>query len=327
MKCSIIIPNWNGRRFLKTCLGSLAAQSHKPFEIILVDNGSTDATIDFVKKRFPRVKIIALAKNVGFAAAVNAGIKKASGDYVALLNNDTEADKNWLKNMLDAARRQPEAMFFASKMLDYYKRDTIDSCGDAMTWCGRSYKIGEGEKDGPRYQKEKFIFGACAGAALYRKEFFAEVGYFDEDFFAYLEDVDIDFRAQFLGLKCLFASDARVYHIGSATAGRKSRFAFGLMIRNHFFVILKDYPLSLLIANLPKIIYSEFRFFLASIREGFVGKYFQSILGIILQTRTMLKKRGFIQRHRTVSNQELNKNIDNNFNYKPLFQALKNYRG
>lgn len=326
-KFSVIIPNWNGVRFLKVCLESLSKQSYRDFEVIIVDNGSTDESISYIKKEFPRFKVIALEGNFGFARAVNVGIKKAGGDFIALLNNDTETDKNWLKYILKATQNHPKAAFFASKMLDYKRRDIIDSCGDAMTWCGRSYNIGEGNNDSTNYREEKYIFGACAGAAAYRKEFFDRIGHFDEDFFAYLEDIDLDFRAQLMGMKCLFVPDAIVYHIGSATAGRGSGFAFQQMVRNHLLLILKNYPLKSLIRHSVKILYSELRLLAAAKRENYLREYGNAIKGALACLRTVLAKRSIIQRNIVISHEELDEVIDASFPYKAPYQAVKDALG
>jgi len=322
-KISIIIPNWNGRNILGSCLGSIKHQSYRSFEVIIVDNGSTDGSINYVKKEYSQYKIIVLKDNVGFARAVNVGVKASRGDLVALLNNDTEADKHWLREIANAAVRHPEATFFASKMMDYKRRNIIDSCGDAMTWTGRSYKIGEGKKDSAKYQKERYIFGACAGAAAYRKEFFDKVGYFDEVFFAYLEDVDLDFRAQLLGLKCLFVPSAIVYHIGSATAGRGSGFAFRQMIRNHIFLIIINFPIRYLWHYGAKIIYSELRLLAAAWREGYLGEYLRAMGDVLVNFKRMLAKRASVQRNIKISFIELSKVVEAEFVYKPISQAAK----
>jgi hypothetical protein len=322
-KISIIIPNWNGARFLGTCLKSLAKQNYQDFEVIVVDNGSSDNSVDFIKKEYPQHQVIALKENVGFARAVNIGIKATPSNLIALLNNDTEVDKNWLGEIAHAAAKYPEATFFASKMMDYKRRDIIDSCGDAMTWSGRSYKIGEGSKDSPKYCKEKYIFGACAGASAYRKEFFDKVGYFDEDFFAYMEDVDLDFRAQLLGLKCLFVPSAIVYHIGSATAGRGSGLAFRHMVRNHLFLILKNYPLAGLARHSARILYSELRLLAAARRERYLKEYFWAMKEVLFNLGLTLAKRAKIQKKTHVSLGALNQVIELNFPYKPAVKALQ----
>lgn len=326
MKFSIIIPTWNGKVFLKACFDSLKNQSFKDFEVILVDDFSTDDTIQYTKKYFPWVKIIEKSKNSGFPSSVNLGIKAAKGEFIALLNNDTEVDKDWLQNILNSATNHPEAGFFASKMLDFKDRSIIDSCGDGMTWSGRGYKIGELKKDSRKFETERYVFGACGGAAVYRKELFDRIGLFDEDFKFYLEDVDIDFRAQLAGYKCVFVPGAKVYHIGSATAGKRSSFSFKMMIKNHFHLILKNYPWQKIISNIFKLKYSELRFFAAAIKYHFVREYFWGVNQALLESPKMLPKRRRIQRNRKASLKELDQIIDPKFNYKSLSKAIKDAR-
>jgi len=319
---SIIIPNWNGQKFLKTCLDSIYHQSYKNFEIILVDNGSSDDSIPFLEKNYPEVRTIKLPKNLGFSPAVNIGIREAKGDYIFLLNNDTELADDFLIEMKKAILENPEVGFFASKMLDFKDHTIIDTVGDRMTWSGRSYKLGMLEKDSPKYQTPYLIFGACGGAAVYQKEMLDKIGLLDEDFFAYLEDIDLDFRAQLSGYKCLFVPEAKVFHIGSATSSTISGFAFKLMIKNHWHLIYKNYPWQKIVVNLPKIAYSDLRFFAASVRYHFVRDYLWGLTHAIAEFPKMIKKRQLIQRNRTVSLKYLDSIIDKNFNYKTIGELL-----
>lgn len=322
-KITVIIPNWNGEQYLKTCFDSLRKQIFKHFEVVLIDNGSNDNSVEFTQRNYPEIKIIQLTKNTGFAPAINIGIKSSKTNLIALLNNDTEVDPEWLSELYKATEKYKDAGSFASKMLDFKNRDIVDSCGDAMTWSGRPYKIGELQKDGERFSSFRFVFGACAGAAVYKASLFNKIGGFDGDFKLYLEDVDIDFRAQLAGFKCVFVPKAVVYHIGSATSGKKSAFAFKMMIKNHFHLIHKNFPISMLITKLPKIFYSEFRFFGVALRDGFVKEYFWAIGKSLLEYPKMLHKRKYIQGHRKVSLDYLNSIIDKDFAYKPLNKVLK----
>lgn len=298
---SVVIPNWNGKKFLMTCLDSLANQSYRDFEIILVDNGSEDGSVQFCQSNYPEVKIIQFAKNLGFSVAVNAGIKESKGEFIALLNNDTEVDKKWLEELGNAAKNNPDVGFFASKMLRFDDRKIIDSCGDQASWKGKFTNYGRLKKDGEKYSQEKYVFGACAGAAMYRAELFDKIGLFDEDFFAYLEDIDISFRAQFAGYRCFLAPEAIVYHIGSATAGRRSAFNFKMVIKNRWHVIYKNFPTIKLWQYWPLIIYVEIRFILAAIKYGFLPDYFWAIKQALKEHSGMKKKRKLIQASRRVS--------------------------
>lgn len=319
---SIIIPNYNGSNFLKTCFDSIDNQSRSCFEIILIDDCSTDDSVSFVKKNYPSVEVIQKKKNSGFPSSVNIGIKAAKGNLVALLNNDTELDKDWVEEIINAVDTYPDADFFASKMLDFKNRSIIDSCGDGMSWAGRGYKIGTLEKNVGQYDQEKFVFGACAGAAVYKKEVFDKIGLFDEDFSFYLEDVDIDFRAQLAGLRCLFVPKAKVYHIGSATAGKRSAFSYKMMIKNHFHLIYKNFPIARICKNIFKIIYSELRFLAAGVKHGFTKEYFWAVGKAIKEHDRMRPKRKIIQSNIKVSSRYLDSIIDQDFKYKSLADSL-----
>lgn len=302
---SIVIPNWNGKEFLRICLDSLFKQSFKNYEIILVDNGSSDDSVSFTKNHYPEVKIVVLKKNMGFAVAANTGIKEAKGGLVALLNNDTEVDKDWLREIFNASEKDNHASFFASKLLDFKNRKIIDSCGDGLSWSGRAFSIGKGKKDSPGFEDVKYVFGATAGAAVYKKEMLEKVGLFDEDFFMYLEDVDLDFRAQLMGFKCLFVPKAKVYHIGSATAGKNSAFVFKYITRNRWYLMKKNFPWQKVVTYYPLIIISELRFFIAAVRHGFLGEYFWAFQQVIRNRAILVRKKSGLMAARAVSFKQL----------------------
>ncbi|GAW31246.1 glycosyltransferase family 2 protein [Carboxydocella sp. JDF658] len=258
MKVTIVIPNWNGGKFLRQCLSSLVNQTFTDFETILVDNGSTDDSVLITKKEFPWVQIICLDKNYGFAYAVNRGIENARGEYIALLNNDTFVDQDWLKELVNALDIDPEVSFCSCKMLQFGNKAVIDSVCDVYTLSGQAVKLGYGLRDCGQYDSLKEVFGACAGAAIYRKEFFDKVGLFDESFFCYYEDVDLNLRAAAKGLKCVFVPKAVVYHIGSATTGgRYNKFNLYYTGRNYVLTLKKNLPKSLLLILVPLIFLSN----------------------------------------------------------------------
>ncbi|MCK5069109.1 MAG: glycosyltransferase family 2 protein, partial [Desulfocapsa sp.] len=234
MQIDIVIPNFNGKVFLRNCLNSLQKQTCTEFSVIVVDNGSTDGSIELLSEEYPKVKVLSWDENRGFSAAVNAGIDAGSAPLIFLLNNDTELDKHCLDELIATAQAKAGYDFFAAKMLNYHERTSLDGAGDAFLRGGVGYRIGTMETDGNYYNTARQVFGACAGAALYRRDFFDELGLFDEDFFAYLEDVDLNLRANSRGKKCWYVPDARVYHIGSATTGSKiNPFTVSLSTRNN----------------------------------------------------------------------------------------------
>ena len=252
MKISVVIPNYNGVAFLTTCLESLFKQTYDSYEVIVVDNGSTDQSCDYIKDNFPEVHIINLWENYGFSAAVNVGIKTCRGEYVALLNNDTEVDPNWLKALVHCLEQDKRIFAVSSKMIRFHQRDIIDDAGEQYTLVGWAFKRGEG-LSGDKYDRDEEIFSACGGAACYRKSVFDKIGYFDERFFAYIEDVDISYRARIHGYRNVFCSKAIVYHIGSGTSGgqKYNQFKVRLSAQNNVFNIVKNMPIVQLIINSP----------------------------------------------------------------------------
>jgi GT2 family glycosyltransferase len=320
---SIVIPHWNGLRFLEVCFQALEAQNFHNFEVLLVDNGSIDESIAYTKKHFPWVTIIALPTNTGFANAVNVGIQAAKAPYIVPLNNDTEVANDWLSELHAATKKHPDVGFFACKMLDFKDRNIIDSCGDAISWTGRSWNVGQLQKDDGQFDQERLVFGACAGAAVYKRELFEKIGLLDTDFVTYLEDVDLDFRAQLAGFTCLYVPTARVYHIGSATAGKRSAFGFKMMSRNHLWIIYKNFPTAKLWANSGKLIYSEIRLLAAAFKYHFVREYYQGLWSACKGIPLMHKKRRQIQAGRAVSLTYLDSVITANFPYKSLSEALR----
>ena len=228
---TIVIPNYNGIKYLRECLESIYEQDYKEYELIIIDNASTDDSYQWLKQD-KKIAFIQLDKNYGFSYAVNKGIRLAKGEYILLLNNDTKLCKDFLSEALQAIERDPIIFGVSSKMIRYFEKDLIDDAGDEYTVIGWPYKRGDGHSINDFRKKER-IFSTCAGAGLYRKKIFDEIGYFDESFFAYMEDVDISYRANIYGYKNVYVPSAQVYHIGSATSGGQySDFKIRLSARN-----------------------------------------------------------------------------------------------
>lgn len=254
MKVSIIIPNFNGAKYIETCFKSLHNQEYNDYEIIFVDNGSEDDSCSIALDNYSQIKLIALDANYGFSKAVNEGIKASSSDFVVLLNNDTELEKEWLNNLIKCIESYDNIFSCSSKMIRYYEREKTDDAGDGYNIFGWSYKKGDGLPN-LKYNRDGQVFASCAGAAIYRRKIFDEIGYFDENFFAYLEDMDISYRARIHGYKNVYCSDAVVYHIASATSGsRYNAFKARLIGRNSIYVIYKNMPLLQLFINSPFLI-------------------------------------------------------------------------
>ena len=281
----IIIPNWNGKSMLEHCLLSLRQQTYSRFRVIVVDNGSSDGSIELLETVFPEVRLIRLDHNTGFSVAVNKGIETCVGPWLLLLNNDMEVAEDCLEKLRLAVEYYPHFDVFALKMMNFHARQLIDGAGDAVLRGGVGYRVGTMEEDGEEYQKNRETFGACAGAALYNKSYFDKVGLFDADFFAYLEDVDLNMRARRHGLRCMFIAGAKVYHIGSASSGSKiNPLTVRLSTRNNIYILVKNYPLRLFFQFLPAIIIYQLAWLLFCIKKGMLLPY---VTGLFEGLRTL----------------------------------------
>lgn len=299
-RISIVIPNFNGAEHLEVCLTSIRCQTMTDHEVIVVDNGSTDRSIEIVQGWNAAVRMIRLSENKGFAAAVNEGIRHASGNYIALVNNDIELDPRWLEELSSRLEARPELGSVASKMINFYDRNLIDAAGDILTSAGNVVGRGTGMKDAGQFDREELIFGACAGAGMYRKEIFTSTGLFDEDYFAWFEDADHSFRSQMSGWKCLYVPTAVCYHKRGATARRMSAFAARLHARNHFYCLFINLPASFVRSRFHLILASRLRNWFLISMHGDSGALWWAFLQIA-QHRTMLfEKRRSVQAARTV---------------------------
>ena len=288
----IVIPNWNGRHMLEVCLPSLYSQIYQDFTVFVVDNGSTDDSVDYLRTTYPQVEILELHQNSGFSVAVNRGIEAGRREWVLLLNNDIEMAPNCLAHLVQQAKREPQIKMFALKMLSFANRTLLDGAGDGVLRGGVGYRFGTLEPDSIQYNLKREVFGACAGAALYHRLLFNEVGLFDEDFFAYLEDVDFNMRAVRAGHRCCYLPEAVVYHIGSATTGSKiNKMTVRLTTRNNIFVICKNYSFFMLIRFLPSILVYQCFWFAFVVKKGEVIAYMSGIFEAIPRIFRMAKKR------------------------------------
>jgi GT2 family glycosyltransferase len=284
MKVSVIIPNFNGKHFLNNCLTSLIDQKDYINEVIIIDNGSSDGSQEFIKNKIKdnlnimddinfKINLIENKKNLGFSTAVNQGIKYSICELVFLINNDVELDKDCIPNLIKCVISRDDIFSASSKMIQSDNRDLIDDAGDEYTIFGWTKKIGN-NKNVANYTHSREIFSSCGGAALYKKAIFNEIGYFDENFFAYMEDVDIGYRALIEGYKNVYCPDARVFHIGSGTSGSKyNKFKIKLAARNNVFVPYKNMPIPQLIVNFLLLGLGFFIKFLFFLSKGY-GKVY-----------------------------------------------------
>jgi GT2 family glycosyltransferase len=255
-KVTVVIPNYNGIKYLKDCLESLRAQEPDTpdFQVLVVDNASADGSVWQAESEFPEVRIIRLSENTGFCHAVNVGIREAATPYVILLNNDTKVKSGFIKSLYQAIDKDDRIFSVSAKMLMWDKPELIDDAGDRYNVLGWAYARGKG-KPAEAYEKPVKIFSACGGAAIYRRSVFDEIGFFDELHFAYLEDLDIGYRANIFGYRNLYEPGAKVLHFGSASTGsRYNPRKTALASANSVYVIYKNMPLLQLIWNLPFIL-------------------------------------------------------------------------
>ncbi|MFL8712013.1 glycosyltransferase family 2 protein [Clostridioides sp. GD02377] len=287
----IIIPNYNGSLYLKNCINSLLNQNDCNFNIIVIDNNSQDDTYDWIKA-YRKVVYKKLDRNYGFSVAVNEGIMLSKSEYIVLLNNDTEVKSDWVSNLVKVISCDEKIFSVSSKMIRYTEKDIIDDAGDEYNLFGWTLKCGDG-KSVKKFNRDREVFSCCAGAAIYRKSILEKIGYFDENFFAYLEDVDICYRAKIYGYKNLYSSKAEVYHIGSATTGsRYNNFKVRLSARNNVYLVYKNMPLAQLIINFPFIFIGFLIKYIFFSQKGF-GKIYRE--GIIegLKSLKRIEKIGF----------------------------------
>ena len=252
MKATIIIPNINGKGWLKDSIESVYAQTEQDFHLIVVDNGSTDESLDLARSYCtrPNFTLIENGHNTGFSHAVNQGIALAQSEYVVLFNNDAFAEPQWLAELIRAADSDKRIFAVQSLMIRHFERELADDAGDYVTWMGFACKTGDGRR-ASRYNRQKRIFSACGGASLYRKSILDEIGAFDENFFAYFEDVDLSWRANNAGYKNILCPAARCYHICGASTGAVRYNAFKSLQsgRNSILLPLKNQPLLMLLVN------------------------------------------------------------------------------
>jgi GT2 family glycosyltransferase len=299
---SVVIPNWNGIVYLPGCLDSLYKQSYTSIEVVIADNASTDGSQELIRSRYPSIKMIQLPENRGFTGACNAGLRAGQGDIFILLNNDTEVAADWIDQVVAAFVRHPEAGLIASKMLLFDRRDILHTAGDVVYVSGLPGNRGVWEKDGERYNTEEYVFSACGGSAAYRRTMLDQIGLLDDDFFFSCEDVDLAWRAQLAGWKCVYAPSAVVYHRLAATGGGPvASYHDG---RNTLWMIAKNTPAPVLVKHWRQIVGAQI---------GLAWEAFRAWRGVAARARLRgmasgllglpwaLKKRHAIQAGRNVS--------------------------
>lgn len=301
-KTFVVVPNWNGVDSIAAALDSLQAQTYKTI-IVVVDNGSEDGSIELIKKKYPDVILLEQSKNLGFAGGVNVGIKHAiehDAEYVALFNNDATADKNWLSNLIDRLENEPKAGIATGKLMRSDK-EHIDSTGEFYTIWGMPFPRGRNELDQAQFDKAELVFAASGGASLYRVEMLKQIGLFDEDFFAYFEDVDISFRAQLSGWKVWYEPAAVAYHAVGATSSKLPGFTTYNTAKNFMMLYAKNMPGKLYFKYfIPFFIYLC-RWFVTSLLRGRIRPFIKGVMSAFALFLETAKRRRQIQKSRQVS--------------------------
>ena len=294
---SVVIANWNGRRHLAACLPALARQTYPNFETVIVDNGSTDGSPAWLAEHYAAVTVIANTHNRGFAAANNQGIAAARGEFIALLNNDTQPDPRWLAALVQAVAVDDHIGMAASLLLFADRPEVINSTGICVDRCGLSWDRDGGRRRVATSADPVPVFGASAGAALYRRALFEDVGVFDEDFFAYLEDVDLAWRARWRGWQAVFVPQARVLHTHSATGQEGSAFKTRWLARNKVILLAKNYPTPYLWWWLPLILaYDALSLLNTLVRQRRLSGLTGRLAGWASLGRALRQRRALLQR-------------------------------
>ena len=297
---SVVILNWNGAHLLPVCLDSVRAQTFRDFDVRVVDNGSTDGSIELLTSTYPEVKLIRFGENIGFSLAVNAGLEQSGGRFVVLLNNDTELDPRCFEELLGAIHSDDRLGMCAPKMIYYDRPDLINSAGHACGPDGIVVDIGRGEPDGEWFDRPREVLGACAGAALYRRRMLDEVGLFERTFFISFEDADLNWRAQWAGWRARSVPTALVRHREGVSREIRSRRAVFLGLRNAVDVWVKDWP-ALALAKRFFAIWNGWRRSTASLMRRGHGAVLPAVVwGVYVHLPRMLLRRRAIRRTRTV---------------------------
>jgi len=319
-RASVVVLNHNGRRYLDACLEALEAQQLAGgFEVVVVDNGSDDGSVEHLRQRWPQVRLIEAGRNLGFAAGNNLGIRQARGEYVVLLNNDTRVRPGWLEALVEAAERDPKVGAVTSKLVFMDRPGVIQNAGSLLLSDGSGGDRGTGEDDRGQYDREEEVFAACGGAALLRRSMLEDVGLLDETFFCYYEDTDLSWRMRLRGWRITYQPAAVVEHVHAATSGEWSPFFTFHADRNRLFMIVKNAPWPFVARSFLGFAWLAVGFAARAAVRRLAGRrgtgerpgpsrirIHASVLGSLLRhLPDLLGKRRRIRRHRRVSDREV----------------------
>jgi GT2 family glycosyltransferase len=308
-RVSAAVLNYNGRELLEVILPSLAAQRYRDFETVVIDDCSTDDSLEYLREAWPDARVVLTgASNVGVSAALNVAVGAVTSEFVALLNNDIELDPEWMGELVGALDAHPQAATAAGKLLSYSERERIDGAGDIFTRAAMAWGRGSGQLDRGQYDRAEEVFAPTAGAGLYRVSALADVGPFDESFFAYFEDVDWGLRAQLAGYRSRYVPSAVGFHMGSATTqGDRNPLYYELQRRNTLAVLIKDVPARFLARNLPRILAEQLLGLAYSARAGMLSVHLRAVLAAARRAPGWLRARRSIMRARRIDTREFDR--------------------
>ncbi len=304
---SIVIVYWNSAQYLPRCLDCLTQQTFQDFEVILIDNGSSDKMSDDLEQKYSalNLRLERLASNLGFAKANNMGARMARGTWLALLNTDAFPNPDWLETLLQTARRSPEFSFFSSRQIQFDQPDILDGSGDEYHISGLAWRRFYNYPARDYGLSEEEVFSACAAAAIYNREDFLRVGGFDEDFFSYFEDVDLSFRLRLAGGRCLYVPRAVVHHVGSASSGKTSNFVIYYGHRNLVWTFFKNMPGPLFWLYLPLHVLMNFLFIVSFLLKKRGTSILRAKVDAFYRLPAIIRKRRQIQSSRKIAIREI----------------------
>lgn len=320
---AVIVVNWNSGKHLARCLGSIYAQTMRPKRVILVDNASSDGSMDGVETRFPGVEAVRLDYNAGFAVANNIAVKMAADcAWIALLNPDAFAEPDWMERLVAAARENPAYSFFGSRTLNAANPRILDGTGDVYHASGLAWRRGSGMSADTFDPPTGEVFSPCAAAAMYKTADFLAVGGFDETYFCYLEDVDLAFRLHLMGRRCLYVRESTALHVGSGSTSRHSYFAVYHGYRNVVWAFFKNMPTTLLFLYLPQHLMMNIATVIYFTVQGQGHAILKAKLDAIKGLPAILRKRKAVQRTRTATTQELRRVMKGGF-FAPYLASIR----
>jgi GT2 family glycosyltransferase len=328
-KVSAVIPNRNGATprdgltYLELILPSLREQTFRDFDVTVVDNGSSDGSVAYLREHWPEVRVVELAENAGFAAAVNRGIEASRGEYIALLNNDIELSPEWMERLVAELDRDPGLGFVTGKILRFAERDVVEQAGHDFYTCGHFAPRGLDEKDTGQYDDPAPTAIVSAAAAMYRRQAVESVGAFDEDYFLYCEDADLCLRMLLAGYRGLYIPAPEAYHVRGGTVDRDSEMTSYYLFRNRLITLVKDMPASVLITSLPKILLYEQHQYRSAHAGGTTGAFRRAIGSFLRTLRATLRKRGRIQGSRALPARAYRSQLRTDYPFETRFSRPK----